>query len=71
MNPISETYNIDCLEYMRTIPDGYFDLAVVDPPLRRRKFRRGGGDASAVGSTSIKRVTRTGGTWAAKYGKKS
>ena len=29
---ISEAYNIDCMEYMRTIPDGYFDLAVVAPP---------------------------------------
>lgn len=25
-------YNIDCMEYMKTIPDKYFDLAVVDPP---------------------------------------
>ena len=29
---ISEAYNMDCMEYMRTIPDNYFDLAVVDPP---------------------------------------
>lgn len=28
----SEAYNIDCMEYMRSLPDGYFDLAVVDPP---------------------------------------
>lgn len=32
MNPISETFNIDCLEYMKTIPDNHFDLAIVDPP---------------------------------------
>lgn len=25
-------YNIDCMEYMRTLPDKAFDLAVVDPP---------------------------------------
>lgn len=25
-------YNIDCMEYMKSIPDKYFDLAVVDPP---------------------------------------
>ena len=25
-------YNMDCLEYMKTLPDKYFDLAVVDPP---------------------------------------
>lgn len=29
---ISEVYNCDCMDYMRTIPDGFFDLAVVDPP---------------------------------------
>ena len=26
------TYNIDCMEYMRGLPDKAFDLAVVDPP---------------------------------------
>lgn len=25
-------YNIDCMEYMKTVPDLYFDLAVCDPP---------------------------------------
>lgn len=24
--------NIDCMEYMATLPDKYFDLAIVDPP---------------------------------------
>ncbi len=24
-------YNMDCMEYMKTLPDKYFDLAVVDP----------------------------------------
>ena len=24
--------NIDCMEYMRTLPDKFFDLAIVDPP---------------------------------------
>lgn len=28
----SEVYNIDCLEYMRTLPDNSFDLAIADPP---------------------------------------
>lgn len=27
-----ELLNIDCMEYMRTVPDKYFDLAIVDPP---------------------------------------
>ena len=25
-------YNCDCMEYMKDIPDKYFDLAIVDPP---------------------------------------
>ena len=28
----SEVYNMDCLEYMRTLPDKAFDLAIADPP---------------------------------------
>jgi len=30
--PISEVFNIDCIEYMRGVQDKFFDLAVVDPP---------------------------------------
>lgn len=29
---MTEAYNIDCMEYMRSLPDKAFDLAVVDPP---------------------------------------
>lgn len=32
--PVSEVYNMDCLEFMRTLPDGFFDLAIADPPYR-------------------------------------
>lgn len=28
---ISEVYNIDCMEYMKNIPDKFFNLAIVDP----------------------------------------
>jgi len=50
--PTSEVFNTDCLEYMRTLPDKAFQLAIADPPY--------GGAKETVG--------RTGGTWAAKYG---
>ena len=30
--PISEAYNMDCMESMRSMPDKHFDLAIVDPP---------------------------------------
>ena len=29
---MNEAFNIDCMEYMRSLPDKAFDLAVVDPP---------------------------------------
>ena len=48
---ISDVYNMDCMEYMKDIPDKYFDLVIADPPF------------GSLGSE------RTGGTWAAKYGK--
>lgn len=28
----SKVFNIDCLEYMKTLPDKYFDLCIADPP---------------------------------------
>lgn len=30
--PVSEVYNCDCMEYMKSIPDKFFDLAIVDTP---------------------------------------
>jgi len=29
--PISEVFNMDCVAYMQTLPDNFFDLAIVDP----------------------------------------
>lgn len=34
-------YNMDCMEYMRTLQDKAFDLAVVDPPYFSGPERRG------------------------------
>jgi site-specific DNA-methyltransferase (adenine-specific) len=30
--PRIELLNVDCMEYMATVPDKHFDLAIVDPP---------------------------------------
>ena len=30
-------YNCDCMEYMKGIPDNYYDLAICDPPYRDNK----------------------------------
>ena len=32
---VSEVYNCDCMEYMATIPDKFFDLVIADPPYRQ------------------------------------
>ena len=29
---VSEVHNVDCVEYMRTLPDNHFDIAICDPP---------------------------------------
>lgn len=60
---------MDCLEFLRNQPDKSFDLAVVDPPYGGANDLsiNGGGGVLAKGST----VTRTGGSWSAKCGKKS
>lgn len=42
----------DCMDYLRSLPDNAFDLAIVDPPY----------------SNANGKVWRTGGTWASKYG---
>ena len=28
----SDVFNMDCVEYMRTLPDNHFDIAICDPP---------------------------------------
>ena len=33
---ISEVHNCDCVEFMRTLPDDYFDLCIADPPYSHR-----------------------------------
>lgn len=50
---VSEIFNMDCMEYMRDIPDAFFDLAVVDPPYFSGPERRGY-YGSRVSSTGVK-----------------
>ena len=48
---INEAYNVDCVEYMRSLPDGYFDLAVCDPPY-------GSGNDTKLGGQKVRRNIR-------------
>jgi len=66
----SKVFNTDCLEYMRTLPDKAFELAIADPPYggagNEQIDHGSGGRFQKYMRTSCE---RTGGTWAAKYGK--
>ena len=49
----SEVYNTDCIEYMRTLPDNHFDLAVCDPPYGH------GNDESLLGGAEVRTAVPT------------
>lgn len=51
MLELNQCYNMDCMKGMAQFPDGFFDLAVVDPPYFRGPERRGyyGSKVSKIG----------------------
>ena len=64
-------YCMDCMEAMKQFPDKFFDLAIVDPPYGDGNAKIGvGGGAIRRAVRQIQGASRTGGTWAQKYGKK-
>lgn len=76
-------YNIDCMEYMRTLPDKYFDLAVCDPPygmninhnIGRRKGNKPSGHKKVCWDAAppenyfkeLRRVSKNQIIWGANY----
>lgn len=69
-------YNMDCMEGMKEFPDKYFDLAIVDPPYGDACVEKppssGGVQKTDILQMELEKgkVSRVGGTWAAKFGKK-
>lgn len=51
MLELNQCYNMDCMKGMAQFPDGFFDLAVVDPPYFSGPERRGyyGSKVSKIG----------------------
>lgn len=59
-------YNMDCMEGLKNIPDGCFDLAIVDPPYfsgpERREYY--GREISPIGVKKvIPEKQEVGGAW--------
>lgn len=55
---LSEFINADCMEYLPKYEDGYFDLAITDPPYGGGSSTRGGTDSMPTQSV---KCSRTGG----------
>ncbi len=49
---MNEAYNIDCMEYMKTLPDKAFELAIVDPPYG---IGMSGGNVGYKGNNNLER----------------
>lgn len=54
-----ELLNIDCMEYMKTVPDKYFDLAIVDPPYGFGKRTTDGGSSKNTQTKFMDDIRRT------------
>lgn len=57
MLELNQCYNMDCMKGMAQFPDGFFDLAVVDPPYFSGPERRGyyGSKVSKIGVSATLR----------------
>ena len=45
--PISEVFNCDCMEYMATLPDKFFDLIITSPPYNMGNSKNLGGQPNS------------------------
>ena len=62
-------FNCDCIEYMRSLPDKFFNLAIADPP-----YGAANSDMDCRGGEIRRKVQKIlptnrfgGGTWANRY----
>jgi site-specific DNA-methyltransferase (adenine-specific) len=56
----SDVFNTDCLEAMKSYPDNYFELAIVDPPYGIKRFEKPSGKTRF---SSSKLMQENGLTW--------
>lgn len=66
-HPISRVYNCDCMEFMRDVPDGFFELAIVDPPygigINTMNYTMSGAIRTRGGALAKRRDYRKKGEW--------
>lgn len=60
-------YNMDCMEAMKRFPDGFFDLAIVDPPygigVMSMNYTKSGAVKTQGNSKAVRRDYRKSGEW--------
>ena len=62
----SEVFNMDCVAYMRTLPDNFFDIAICDPPYgdaESGNFHLGGGLEAGSTATNSQLRFHGGDRW--------
>jgi site-specific DNA-methyltransferase (adenine-specific) len=52
--PNINLHNLDCMEFLKGVPDKYYDLAIVDPPYGIGDFRNRGVGKGELGIGLIK-----------------
>lgn len=53
----SHVYNMDCMEFMKKVPDKFYDLACVDPPYGINVTGTPGGVTSSSSRSAERRTT--------------
>jgi len=53
-------YNVDCMEFMKDVPDNYYDLAIVDPPYGKKPSRD---DNGTFGSPNTRKFNSNDDSW--------
>lgn len=70
----NETFNMDCMDYMKNCHDKQFDLAIVDPPYgnagNENQFKSNDKTRFGEWFDKYKTIERKGGTWSKKYERK-
>lgn len=69
---MNEAFNRDCVEAMKEFPDGFFDLAVVDPPygigVQTMDYTKSGAKRAGRNSAAKRRDYRRTDEWDIKPG---